>query len=85
MRKLTLLTLSLILTSCASMDTETSGATGCPVNEVKVLERNYSLGNQTWTAECRGKRFHCVHTAGFAQTFSCKEELAPANSTALQR
>lgn len=55
----------------------TSGATGCPPDEVKIrsTERGYSAGY--WTAICRGRLFHCSAVSGENSTqVMCTPEIS---------
>jgi hypothetical protein len=71
-----LLLFSLILTSCTSFETKTSGQIGCPVEEIKILESSRAASSATWTAQCRGKTFYCTQVADLTKHISCKEELS---------
>lgn len=97
--------LAVILTAChPSRESLTAGHIGCPPNEVSTFSVDSSSGwNQsaeTWTAECRGRRFICseVTTSSFDldglfadwtdsvdSDVSCREELSPAEASPASR
>ncbi|MGC4087215.1 MAG: hypothetical protein QM756_04785 [Polyangiaceae bacterium] len=55
----------------------TSGQIGCPENEVVIRNEGSGWNSETWTAECRGRKFYCSSVAsGKASQASCHEEVA---------
>ncbi len=74
MKTLTPLVLLLLLSACtASKEQYTAGHIGCPSDEITVVSETGGWMANSWIAECRGKRFHCVYMTGGRVT--CTEEL----------
>ena len=49
------------LTSCASFESRFTSHTGCPANEIKVLDNPFTLlGPKSYTLSCRGVVYHCT-------------------------
>ena len=71
---LTLATL-IALSGCAFREQMTSGAIGCPEDEIVVTPISTNLMNTTWKAVCRGKTFYCIEK-GRAY---CTEEIPKSN------
>lgn len=47
-------------TGCLSAARRSSGAIGCPSDEIVVTDESVGLlGDHTWTAECRGRTYYC--------------------------
>jgi len=69
------LTLFMFLSGCAYREQMTSGAIGCPEDEIVATPISTNLMNITWKATCRGKTFYCVEHGRAI----CTEELPKAN------
>ena len=88
MKKVTLVLLAFfLLTACATtkegrIAQKTSGVIGCPPEEIKITNIQEHLGDVSYSAECRGKKFQCLtwgsydlYTYGDYPPPACKEEI----------
>ncbi|WP_140413857.1 hypothetical protein [Bathymodiolus platifrons methanotrophic gill symbiont] len=50
-----------------------SGAIGCPAQEIKISNETAHINTHNWVASCRGKIFICSYVSGGSA--NCKEEL----------
>lgn len=56
-----------LLGGCAShggLQAETSGRIGCSPADIEVSNKDIGWSTITWTAQCKGKTFHCVLSEG---------------------
>ncbi len=82
--KALLLFLAVLVAGCAMTNPNisrklTSGAIGCPADEVAIRgETADIIGNHNWAADCRGKSFVChFHQSSGV---NCKEPIGQASN-----
>lgn len=67
----------LTATSCLSAARRSSGAIGCPASEITISDESVGLiGDNTWTATCRGRTYYCSMNAAenSAANVTCARE-----------
>jgi len=84
-REVVLLVLFIVspILGCTTLPELSSGEIGCPADEVTISDHEMSWRSDTWTAECRGRRFYCtgVPPAEGGVTVSCTEEQTESTGT----
>ena len=77
MKKIVIIAFIVVLaqgcTSARVSQNLSSGAIGCPAQEIKIINETAYANTHNWIASCRGKTFICSYVSG--GTANCKEEL----------
>jgi hypothetical protein len=79
MYKIILMSMLAFVSGCATSRLEmTMGKIGCSPNEITITEGEENFATNTWTAECRGKKFYCanVPVLGLVTDVTCTEAVA---------
>ncbi len=58
--KIALCIIALSLGGCMTYEGRTSGIIGCPVDEVRIDNKQRQFETITWKASCRGRAFYCT-------------------------
>lgn len=74
---------TLLLSGCvAQLQSISSGAIGCPPDEISIEDKVIGYSTVSWTAECRGQRFYCSALSSQHSTMAnCRPEVAPTTTT----
>lgn len=71
MKTLNLIALIILSVACSSygkkldkeivkdLAEESTGAIGCPEEEIQISNKKTKFSSTTWTATCRGEKFYC--------------------------
>jgi hypothetical protein len=77
------LSTSLAVTGCLSAARRSSGAIGCPADDIVISDESVGfLGDHTWTAVCHDKTYFCSMNSG--EKGAAQVSCSPSNATSTE-
>ena len=69
------------LASCgAGLKRESSGAVGCPADQITISDEDRGYNDMSWKATCRGRTYYC--SGGLDQSTTCTPETSGGSAPA---